>query len=324
MSQSVGIEGWSRRGLMRWAGGVAVSMLARVSAVRAEGALPVVASFSILADLVRQVGGDRVQVDALVGPEADAHVFQPRPADARRLTAARLVVAHGLGFEGWLERLLRNAAYQGALVRVSDGLPDPLPARGQHGHGGHDHAHVHDHGDWDPHTWQDVRNAMHAVQRIEAALCAADPDGCAHYRQRGADYRARLQALHDDIVAAWQAIEPARRKVVTSHAAFGYYARAYGVTFLAAKGVSTASEPSATTVARLIRLIRAEGVRAVFIERLTDPRLIERIAKEAGVRPSAVPLYSDALSAPAGPAPDYIALMRHNTQALVAAIRSGA
>lgn len=281
---------------------------------QATAAVPVVASFSLLADWVRQVGGPRVQVESLVGPLGDAHVFQPSPAHARRLASARLVLAHGLGYEGWLERLLRNAAYRGAVVRVADGLPDPLPAAATPGHRGHDH------GDLDPHTWQDVRNVMHAVRRIEEALCAADPPGCGDYRERAAQYQRQLQALDEEIRAAWAAIPPAQRKVVTSHQAFRYYGRAYGVTFLGAQGVSTASEPSAAAVGRLIRQIRAEGVRAVFVERLSDPRLVQRIAEEAGVRPSSVPLYSDALSGPEGPAADYLSLMRHNTRAMVQAI----
>ncbi|TSE26730.1 Manganese-binding lipoprotein MntA [Tepidimonas sediminis] len=284
-----------------------------------EAPLPVVASFSLLADWVRQVGGERVAVHALVGPEADAHVFQPSPADARRVAAARLVFAHGLGYEGWMERLLRNAAYRGQVVRVADGLPEPLKADHRHGHG-HGHG-GHDHGAFDPHAWQDVRNVVHYVARIEQALCAADPAGCELYRERAARYARELQALDAEIRAAWEPIAPAQRKIVTSHEAFRYYGRAYGVTFLAAQGVSTASEPSAAGVARLIRQIQAEGVRAVFVERLTDPRLVERVAREAGVRPSPVPLYSDALSKADGPAPDYVSLMRHNTRALVQAVR---
>ena len=287
-------------------------------AARADTPLPVVASFSLLADWVRQVGGERVAAHALVGPEADAHVFQPSPADARRVAGARLVLVHGLGFEGWIERLLRQAAYQGALVRVAEGLPDPLPAAG-HAHGHADGGHRH--GAFDPHAWQDVRNVVHYVARIEQALCKADPAGCEFYRERAARYTRELQELDAEIRAAWEPIPPAQRKVLTSHDAFRYYGRAYGVSFLAAQGISTASEPSAAGVARLIRQIRAEGVRAVFVERLTDSRLVERIAREAGVRPSPVPLYSDALSKADGPAPDYLSLMRHNTRAMVQAIR---
>lgn len=304
-----------------WLAAAGAAALSVALPVRAQAPLPVVASFSILADLVRQVGGERVQVRALVGPQADAHAYHPTPADVRAVSAARLLVANGLGFEGWLERLMRSAGYRGELLRVTDGLT-PLPAAGAGKRdAAHAHGHDHDDGEHDPHAWQDVRNVLHYVQRIEQALCRLDAGGCAGYRQRAADYRARLQALDDEIRAAWQAIPAAQRKVVTSHDAFRYYAQAYGVTFLPAQGVSTASEPSAAAVARLIRHIKAEGVRAVFVERLSDPRLVERIAREAGVRPSRQPLYSDALSTPEGPAPDYIALMRHNTRVLTEAIR---
>ncbi|WP_235587536.1 metal ABC transporter solute-binding protein, Zn/Mn family [Tepidimonas taiwanensis] len=298
----------------------------------AAAAVPVVASFSILGDIVQQIGGERVSVRTLVGPEADAHVYQPKPADARAVAAAKLLVVNGLGYEGWLERLLRSAGYRGELVRVTDGI-EPLPAvapqpskahaaapRRGHAHG-HDHRHDHDHGAFDPHAWQDVRNVMVYAQRIADALCRVDAPSCDGYRQRAQAYQQTLRALDADIRAAWAAIPAEQRKIVTSHDAFRYYGNAYGVTFLPAQGVSTASEPSAAGVARLIRQIRAEGVRAVFVERLTDPRLVQRIARESGVQPASEPLYSDALSRGDGPAPDYVRLMRHNTQAMVTAVR---
>ena len=300
---------------------------ATVVQAQAPAPVPVVATFSILGDIVQQVGGERVQVRVLVGPEADAHVFQSKPADARAVAAAQLLVVNGLGYEGWLERLLRNANYRGERVRVTDGI-EPLPARDGHDHdhdhgakGGHRHGHGHDHGEHDPHAWQDVRHVIHYTQRIADALCRVDAAGCESYRQRAQTYTQTLQALDAEIRAAWAPIPPEQRKVVTSHDAFRYYGHAYGVRFLPAQGVSTTSEPSAAGVARLIRQIRAEGVRAIFVERLTDPRLVQRVAQEAGVTPSTVPLYSDALSNPNGPAPDYVSLMRHNTRAMVEAIQ---
>jgi zinc/manganese transport system substrate-binding protein len=308
----------------RWLAACLLGTLATLGSampVRAEqgGPLPVVASFSILADLVRQVGGDRVAVEALVGPDVDTHVYQPTPADARRVAQARVVFVNGWGFEGWMERLVRNAAYRGPVVTVTDGLP-PLrvPAAG-HQHQ-HQHAHDHDHGDIDPHAWQNVAHARHMVQRIAAALCEADAAGCASYRERAAAYGRELEALDAEIRAAWAGIAPAQRKVLTSHDAFGHYAQAYGVRFLAVQGVSADSEPSAAAVARLIRTVQREKVRAIFVERLGNPRVIERIARETGVRPAAEPLYADALSAPGGPASSYVALMRHNTRAMVQAI----
>lgn len=286
----------------------------------AAAAVPVVASFSILGDIVQQIGGERVSVRTLVGPEADAHVYQPKPADVRAVAAAKLLVVNGLGYEGWLERLLRNAGYRGELVRVTDGI-EPLPAAAPgHGHD-HGHDHAHEHGAFDPHAWQDVRNVVGYAQRIADALCRVDASSCEGYRQRAQAYQQRLRALDADIRAAWAAIPPEQRRIVTSHDAFRYYGRAYGVTFLPAQGVTTASEPSAAGVARLIRQIRSQGVRAVFVERLTDARLVQRIARESGVQPASEPLYSDALSRADGPAPDYVSLMRHNTRVMVAAVR---
>jgi len=313
---SVRWRGWSKKV-------VGACVLAFGVQAQASAPVPVVVSFSILGDIVQQVGGERVQVRALVGPEADAHVFQPKPADARAVAAARLLVVNGLGYEGWLERLLRNANYRGELVRVTDGI-EPLPARNDHDHdtkGSHRHGHGHDHGEHDPHAWQDVRHAIHSTRRIADALCRVDASGCDSYRQRAHTYAQTLQALDAEIRAAWAPIPPQQRTVVTSHDAFRYYGHAYGVRFLPAQGVNTASEPSAAALARLIRQVRAEGVRAIFVERLTDARLVQRVAQEAGVRPSTVPLYSDALSKPDGPAPDYVSLMRHNTRAMVEAIQ---
>ncbi|OBS31712.1 metal ABC transporter substrate-binding protein [Tepidimonas fonticaldi] len=310
----------SRRRVARWlAAPLAALVGIAAPAARAEAPLPVVASFSILGDWVRQVGGERVRVDTLVGSDTDAHVFQPSPADARRVAGARLVLVNGLGFEGWMERLLRNAAYRGTVVRVTDGI-EPLKAA-QHDHG---HSHGHAHGDLDPHVWQDVAQARHAVQRIAQALCTADAAGCEGYRARAAAYSQQLEALDREIRDAWMAIPPERRKVVTSHDAFGYYARAYGVRFLPAQGVSTDSQPSAAGVARLIRQVQREQVRAIFIERLGGGRLVEQVARETGVRPSSIPLYADALSRPDGPVPDYLSLMRHNTRAMVDALRAAA
>ncbi|MDW8336678.1 MAG: zinc ABC transporter substrate-binding protein [Tepidimonas sp.] len=316
MSKIGGDQGLSRRALLRWSA-VAASAVSGWTAGRTDAPLPVVASFSILGDWVRRVGGERVRVETLVGPESDAHVFQPSPADVRRVAAARLVLLNGWGLEGWMERLLRNAAYRGTVVRVTEGMEPLRAAR-------HDpHAHgPHSHGDVDPHVWQDVTRARHAVLRIAQALCAVDAAGCEGYRARAEAYAQQLEALDQEIRAAWATIAPQQRKVVTSHDALGYYARAYGVQIWPVQGLSTDSQPSAAAVARLVRLVRREQVRAIFVERLADTRLVEQIAREAGVRPSTVPLYVDTLSGPEGPAPDYVALMRHNTRAMVEAIRA--
>jgi zinc/manganese transport system substrate-binding protein len=275
--------------------------------------LPVVASFSILGDVVSQVGGERVTVQLLVGPGSDAHVVQPTPAQARQVALAQVVVAHGMGLEGWLPRLLKSAGFKGRQLLVAEGLK-PLKATGQH----HGHGHAHD---IDPHTWQDVASVRHWVPRIAVTLCEADAAGCDTYRARAAAYTQRLDALDAEIRAAWAPLPAADRKLITSHEAFGYYAAAYGVRFLAPQGLSTEAEASAKGVARLVRQIRAEGIKALFVESIADPRLIEQIGRETGLRPSGR-LYSDSLSLPDGPAATYEALMRHNTRLMVDALRA--
>jgi len=294
--------------------GTALALLP-LGLARAQAPLPVVASFSILGDLVRQVGGERVAVEVLVGPGADAHVFQPAPSQARQVQQARLVFSNGMGFEGWMERLLKTAAYQGQHVVVSQGITG-LKAPNAHGHG---HGHKHDHGATDPHAWQSVTHVRRYVDNIAQALCQADPAGCEGHRARASAYQATLQTLDDEIRAAWAPIPAAQRVVITSHDAFGYYAQDYGVRFLAPQGVSTDSQPSAQGVARLVRQIKRDQVKALFVESVSDPRLIEQIARETGVRPSGA-LFADTLSPPGGPADSYVALMRHNTQALIRAI----
>jgi len=301
------------------AAALALGCLTSVQA--AEPAMPVVASFSILGDLVSQVGGDRVKVDVLVGPGADAHVFQPKPAQAKTVAQAKVVFVNGLGFEGWLPRLLKSANVKAKPVIVSAGIT-PLDSQeaeptGKHGHG-HDH-----HDEQDPHAWQSVANTVQYVSNIAQGLCAADAAGCDSYRKNAAAYTAQLNKLDSNIQTAWAAIPPAQRKVITSHDAFGYYASAYGVKFLAPQGVSTDSEASAKGVSKLIRQIHAENIRALFVETISNPRLIEQIGRETGVKPAGE-LYSDTLSATGGPAATYLDMMRHNTRLLTGAITGAA
>jgi zinc/manganese transport system substrate-binding protein len=277
--------------------------------IAAEPKLPVVASFSIVGDLVRQVGGDDVSVQLLVGPDSDAHAVQPTPTMARTVASAAVLFSHGLGFEGWMARFLRAAGFGGLHVEVAQGIAAiPAPDRL-----GHDH-------ELDPHAWQDVRHALHYVVRIADGLCAADAPHCAGYRSRAAALTQRLQALDAEIRSGWAAIPVAQRIVITTHEAFGYYGVAYGVRFLAAQGLSSAAEPSPRAVANLIRQLRSSGSRALFLERTGDPRLMQRIADETGVAIGGT-LYADTLSGPDGPAPTYEALMRHNTQTLLRALR---
>ena len=313
----------ARRTLIASALGIAA--LASSPALLAQTTAPVkaVASFSILGDLVRQVGGERVQVEVLVGPGGDAHVFQPKPSQAKTVGQAQIVFSNGMGFEGWMSRLLGTAGYKGRHVVVSEGIK-PLEAEEGHEHGGkahHDHGKKgHDHDEIDPHAWQSVPNAMVMVGNIAKGLCAADAAGCESYQKNAAAYAAELKALDTDIRAQWAVIPAAQRKVITSHDAFGYYAREYGVAFLAPQGVSTDSEASAKGVAQLVRQIKKENIKALFVENISDPRLIAQIGRETGVKPAGE-LFSDALSDSKGPAATYLAMMRANTTALTQAVR---
>jgi len=275
--------------------------------------LDVVASFSILGDLARQIGGERVSVHTLIGPGQDAHAYEPRPSDARRIKRAGLVVQNGLGFDDWLPRLARASGYRGTLVTASEGIR-PLMMHGEshHNHGAQD-THI------DPHAWQDVANVQVYADNIAAALIAADPAGADTYRANAARYRAALDALDADIRAAIARLPQERRRVVSSHDAFAYFARAYGLSFLAPVGAAGHSKPGARDVARLIEQLRKEKAPAVFIETIADPRLIERIRIESGATMGGT-LYSDALSPADGPASTYIAMMRYNLGTLMAAL----
>lgn len=286
--------------------------------------LPVVASFSILGDLVSEVGGEHVAVTTLVGPDGDAHVFQPRPADAQAVAAARVVVVNGLGFEGWFDRLVAASGFKGSIiVAATDITPiaaEPADAEA-HDHdqdaAGHDHGH--DHGPIDPHAWQDVRNTKAYIATIAEGLAAADPTHADAYRANAATYAAELDALDQEIRAKLAALPAERRRIVTSHDAFGYFAHAYGLEMIAPQGVSTESEASAQDVAALIRQIREQNIPAVFVESISDPRLVEQIARESGAVVGGA-LYSDALSGPDGPAPTYLAMMRHNLAEITRAL----
>ena len=315
----------SRRGLLLATAAVAGATASAAAAGAAPPRLPVVASFSILADLVREVGGDRVEVTALVGADGDAHVFEPTPRQARQLQQARVLVTNGLGFEAWLPRLKSAAAFQGREIVASAGIaPRALPAS-THAHGqahsrGHGHGHGHAHaGTVDPHAWQDVRNVIAYVNNIARGLAQADPLHADHYRRRASDYVARLEALDGRIRAEFAALPAERRSVVATHDAFGYFAQAYGLRFIAVRGLSTESEPSARDLARLIGQVRQERITALFVENISDPRLLQQLARETGAAVGGR-LYSDALSPADGPAPTYIAMMQSNAAVLLKAL----
>lgn len=275
---------------------------------RAQTAPPrIVASFSILADVTRELAPGGSEVTSLVGPNADAHVFEPSPTDGRHLTQADLVVVNGLNFEGWVDRLIKVSGYRGPVVVASRGvkLPASQEARKRH-----------DHGAVDPHVWQNLAYARIYVANISAALAARWPQHLAEIEHRRVAYLARVDELDRRVRDSLNTIPRDRRQVITSHDAFGHFGAAYGVDFLAPQGWDTHSEPSAAAVARLIRQIRQQGVRAVFIENISDPRLVERMAQEAGARVGGI-LYSDALSLPGGPADTYLKLIEHNARTLV-------
>ena len=284
--------------------------------------LDVTTSFSILGDLVTQVGGERVKVHTLVGADEDAHAFQPRPSDARSVGGATLVVVNGLGFDDWMVRLARSGGYKGEVVVASAGIDTLGMTKDDHGH---DHGHHHEEANGkavDPHAWQDVGNVRRYIANIADALAKADPAGATAYRANAERYDGELQALDAEIRATFEALPAERRKVVSSHAAIGYFGRAYGVRFLSPVGVSNNAEPTAQGVARLIRQLKAENVPAVFIENVADPRLIERIRSESGARVGGT-LYSDALSKADGPAPNYLQMMRANLDTLRNALSGG-
>lgn len=273
----------------------------------AQEKLPVVASFSILGDFVKNVGGERIALTTLVGPDGDAHVYSATPADAKNLADARVVFVNGLGFEGWMDRLVKASGSKAPLITVSRGIKTQRMAGGD----SHGHSHGHSHGAVDPHAWQSVANAKVYVTNIRDALAAADPAGKADYEANAKAYLDKLDALDKEIRAAVNGIPKERRRVITSHDAFAYFRAAYGIEFVAPQGVSTESEASARDVARIIKQIRSQKIPAVFLENVSDPRLVKRIADETGAKIGGT-LYSDALSKADGPAPTYIDMMRHN------------
>ena len=275
--------------------------------------LKVVASFSILGDLARQVGGERIELHTLVGPDGDAHVYQPTPADAKTIAQANLVIVNGFGFEGWIGRLVKSSGYRGPVLVASTGIKT-LKLK----HDENDHGHGHD-SDVDPHAWQDLSNALYYVDNIAQALAKADPAGQGVYQANAARTKQAIVALDGELKTALNSIAKERRRVVTTHDAFGYFARAYGIAFISPVGVNTDAEPSAADVGRIIKQIRREKIPAVFMESISDPRLLERIRQESGARIGGV-LYSDSLSKADGPAPTYLEMMRHNARTLAGAL----
>ena len=269
-----------------------------------QAPLRVVASFSILGDFVKNVGGERVEVTTLVGADGDVHVYTPTTADARTIAAAKLLVVNGFGLEGWLPRLLQAAGGKAVIVTATKGIA-PLRLGS----------------DADPHAWQSVANARQYVANIRDALAAADPLDADYFNGKAQSYLARLDALDGEVRQAVSQIPEGRREVISTHDAFGYFASRYGIRFIAPVGVSTESEASARDIAAIIAQVKAAHIPAVFLERISDPRLMRRIAAETGAKIGGT-LYSDALSDEKGDAPTYIDMVRHNIKALTSALAS--
>jgi zinc/manganese transport system substrate-binding protein len=283
---------------------LAAIVLVAASPAAAQERLKVLVTFSILGDLTKNVGGDRVEMSALVGPDSDAHVYAPSPADARKVADAKVVITNGLGFEGWINRLVRASGSKAPVIVASNGITVRKAGAGSEA---------------DPHAWQSAANAKVYVANIRDALIAADPAGRDSYQTNAAAYLGKLDALDAEVKSAVTAIPADRRRIISSHDAFGYFQKAYGIEFIAPQGVSTEAEPSARDVARIITQIRRLKIPAVFLENVSDPRLMQRIAQETGVRIGGK-LYSDALTSEKGDAPSYLDLMRHNVKQLVTAL----
>jgi zinc/manganese transport system substrate-binding protein len=306
-----------------WRGALALVFAAMSIPAWAQGGpIKVVATFSILADLVANVGGDKVAVTTLVGPDADTHTYQPAPADAKAVAAADLLVTNGLGLEGWLDRLKSAASSHARTIVASHGIKpltmeeeadDKAAAIGQAKPGKARRVS-------DPHAWQSLANGQIYVANIIAGLAEVDPANADFYRRTGGAYSAELAVLDGKVKSELADVPKAKRRVITTHDAFQYFGRAYDIAFIAPLGISTENEPSAGDIARLERQIKHEHIRALFLENVTNARLIEQIAKDTGaiVGP---PLYSDALSRPNEPASTYVKMFEHNTATLAAGMR---
>jgi len=320
---------------------LAATALTALPAAALAEPLKVVATFSIIGDMAKQVGGERIDLSVLVGPNGDAHVYEPKPQDAARIGEADVVLSNGLKFEGFIDRLVEASGTKAPVVELTKGVT-PIPAtedehdhaeaghdddhkhaEGEDGHEGEEHAEAghegHDHGAFDPHAFQSIPNAIIYVANIADALCAADAAGCDSYKANASAYTETLKALDAEVRADVAAIPAEKRTIITSHDAFGYFAKEYGITFLAPEGVSTEAEASAADVAKLIDQVREDKAAAVFVENVTNPRLIEQIAKETGLKVGGA-LYSDALSSADGPATTYVDLMRHNIRTIAGAV----
>jgi zinc/manganese transport system substrate-binding protein len=268
--------------------------------------LTVVTSFSILKDFVQQVGQDKVGVQSIVGPNGDAHVYEPTPLDVRQIAEADLVIINGLGFEGWIERLVQASGFKGPLVVAAKKIHPRLVFEGRLVE--------------DPHAWHSVQNAIVYVHEIRDALIEADPKNRTFYEQNAENYIEKLMTLDGHIRKEFARIPPKNRKIITAHDAFGYFGNSYGIEFLSPIGTNTESEPCAKDMVKLIEAIKELGVKTIFIENITNPKLIEQVANETGATVGNV-IYSDALSEQDAPAPTYIHMIQYNASLFLRAMK---
>jgi zinc/manganese transport system substrate-binding protein len=293
--------------------GLALALaLGATSAADAADKIKAVASFSILGDMVKHVGGDRVEVVTLVGPDGDAHVYEPTPADAKTFAASKILFVNGLGFEGWMDRLDKSSGFKSKTIVASTGVQ---PRHMMEAEGGKQEEII------DPHAWQNLANGKIYVANIRDGLIAVDPEGKTEYEANAARYLDAIAKEETAVKEALGTLPPERRKIITTHDAFGYFGAAYGIEVIAPEGVSTESEASAKDVVKIIRQIKAEHIPAVFIENVTDHRLLDQIARETSAKIGGT-LYTDALSPPDGSAATYLDMFRHNVGALTAALSS--
>jgi zinc/manganese transport system substrate-binding protein len=297
----------NRRAFIAFAG-LTLAWLGVPSDADAADKLSVAASFSILGDMVKQVGGDRVDVITFVGPNGDAHVYEPTPGDIKALAASKILFINGLGLEGWMTRLENSSGFKGTVVVATKGV-NPRQMID-------DEKKI-----TDPHAWQSLANGKIYVANIRDALIAADPEGKTTYEANAGKFLDGITQMDAHVKDTIAKLAPDRRKIITTHDAFGYFGAAYGMQFIAPEGVSTESEASAKDVAKIIRQIKADKIPAVFLENVTDSRLLDQIAKETGAKIGGT-LYSDALSEPTGPAGTYLDMFRHNVETLSAALSS--
>lgn len=323
---------------------LALGLLAASLSVQAEP-LRVVSSFSILNDMVKEIGGDKVMASTIVPANGDAHSFEPRPSDAKTLAKAQLLVVNGLEFESWLPRLQQAAGYKGPQVVATEGITPLAFEGGADDHADHDHDHDHEpahdhaqdhehapekdhsghehshqHGSQDPHAWQSLDLAQIYVRNISKGLEQADPANAQYYQGRAKDYVQRIQELDDSIKTRLQAVPVDKRKVITSHDAFSYMGKAYNIRFIPLVGVSSQAEPSARDIAQIIQQARSEQIQAIFVENTVSAKLVEQVARETGAKVGGT-LYSDALGVPGSGVDTYLGMMRSNTDQLIKALQ---